>query len=200
MNILLRVRLTWNFSIVSSEREHRFIWTSVQTINEAVLCTRLQHSTDYSHHRSEFSSKSTKRPGRSPGSGTERNDPKRRAPPAHWSARSDGCRLDCGSRTGSQSCVTHNALIGQAQSCCAPIGQVIFYIMTYLSYDPLRRVWASNGWKFSVCTCDSKSDQNLSSDGFKKSLKIYQGLHKYMKCFQHWYKWEMFLEQQISIW
>lgn len=40
----MRVRLTWNFSIVSSEREHRFIRTSVQTINEAVLCTRLQHT------------------------------------------------------------------------------------------------------------------------------------------------------------
>lgn len=45
--VIFRFRVTvrtWNLSVVSSQREHGFIRASVQTVNEAVVCTRLQHT------------------------------------------------------------------------------------------------------------------------------------------------------------
>lgn len=98
---------TWNLSVVSSQREHGFIRASVQTVNEAVVCTRLQHT---SHITLGQSSHSTSRTLRfSPGSDTERNGPNRHAPPVHWSARSDGCRSDFGSRTEPLTCDTQRS-------------------------------------------------------------------------------------------
>ncbi len=200
MNILLRVRLTWNFSIVSSEREHRFIWTSVQTINEAVLCTRLQHSTDYSHHRSEF----------------RVNPPN--GPAAHQEvARREmipNDALHLPTEAPDPMAVVWTAAVVQDRSPAS-------HTMLWLVRLSRAALWLVKSFSTSWPTChmirwgefEPRTGGNSASVPVivnqikiyqatvsKNLYKIYQGLHKYMKCFQHWYKREMFLEQQISIW
>lgn len=154
--VIFRVRATartWNLSVVSSQREHGFIRASVQAVNEAVVCTRLQHTSHITPGQSSHSTSRTAQFLTRKWHGEKWSQQTRSTCPLKRQIRWPSFGLRQSYRTAD---LWHTTL-WLVRLIRAAIWLVKSYtsdIMTYLSYDPLMRVWASNGWNFSVWTCD----------------------------------------------